>query len=92
MSYKQILELIIEHKEKLVKGPKREALKRYVREFTENLKIKKNKMKIAKADFALKKFFYGEVVILEFLEMKFVNQDNTEEEKLSLENRVKAFE
>jgi len=49
-------------------------------------------MKVAKTGFEIKKIFYGEIVIFEFLEMKFVNQDNTEEEKLSLENRVKAFE
>lgn len=92
MSYKSILELIMKYKDKLTSGPRRDALKRYVLSFTRSLIIKKNKMKVAKTGFEIKKIFYGEIVIFEFLEMKFVNQDNTEEEKLSLENRVKAFE
>lgn len=92
MSYKAILEIIIKYKDKLVNRSKRKALRKYVIYFTECLKIKKIKMRVAKTGFEIKKIFYGEIVIFEFLEMKFVNQDNTEEEKLSLENRVKAFE
>lgn len=83
---------MIINKAKLTNKSCRDSVKKFIISFTENLQIKKNKMKVAKTGFEIKKIFYGEITIFEFLEMKFVNQDNTKEEELSLENRVKAFE
>lgn len=83
---------MIVNKAKLANKSCRDSVKKFIISFTENLQIKKNKMKVAKTGFEIKKIFYGEITIFEFLEMKFVNQDNTKEEELSLENRVRAFE
>lgn len=55
-------------------------------------KIKKEKLKLGKVALEVKKIFLGEFPVFETMEMVYTRQDNTVENELKLENRLKALD
>lgn len=55
-------------------------------------KIKKEKLKLGKVALEVKKISLGEIPVFETMEMVYTRQDNTVENELKLENRLKALD
>lgn len=55
------------------------------------LKIKKQKLKLGTVAFEIRQHFYGEVPLMETMEMRYIRQDNTIADELKLENRLNAL-
>lgn len=58
----------------------------------EIFRLKKEKLKLGKVALEVKEYFLGDIVVFETLEMVFTRQDNTVENELKLENRLKALD
>jgi len=56
------------------------------------LRRKRKKLKLGKVAIEVKTYFVGEIPVFEELEMIFVRQDNTREDELKIENRLKALD
>ena len=56
------------------------------------LQRKRKKLKLGKVVFELKRYVVAEITIFEELEMIFIRQDNTIENELKIENRLKALD
>lgn len=55
-------------------------------------KIKKEKLKLGKVALEVKTTFLGNIPVFETMEMVYTRQDNTVENELKLENRLKALD
>lgn len=61
-------------------------------EFLARSRIKKLRMKPSAVGFQKKNVFFGNIVVFEEWEFVFINQDNSREDELKIENRLKKYE
>lgn len=64
----------------------------FLRHEYEIFKIKKEKLKLGKVVFEIERYVIDEIVVFEKLEMIYSRQDNTDENELKIENRLKALD
>jgi hypothetical protein len=81
--------MITKNHEKLTDKKKTLAYLRYRYNL---MHLHKQKLKLGKIAFEIKEHKDGDIVLFEKLEMIFSRQDNTEEDELKIENRLKTYE
>jgi hypothetical protein len=89
LSFEQLFKMVVENYKKLTDKKKTLAYLRYRYDL---MNIHKQKLKLGKITFEIKEYMDGEIVLFEKLEMIFSRQDNTEENELNVENRLKTYE
>lgn len=57
----------------------------------ELLAWKRQKLKLGAIVFEVKEIVYGEVLLAEEVDIRYIRQDNTQEDELKIENRLKAL-
>jgi hypothetical protein len=72
---------------KLIKN----RLKIYIKNYFFILNLKLKKLKLGLVNFEIKQFFFANIFLYDTLEMRYIRQDTTEEDEMSLEHRLEAI-
>ena len=89
MNFEHLFSFFIKNHNK-IKDKKKALL--FIKSEYKILRLKKEKLKLGKVALEVKEYFMGDIVVFETLEMVFTRQDNTIENELKLENRLKALD
>lgn len=89
MSFEQLYKLVIKNSDRI--KDKKQTITT-LRCFYDMSILKREKLKLGKILFEIKEHMDGEVVLYETLEMVFCRQDNTDENELKIENRLKEYD
>ena len=89
MSFEQLYKLVVKNFDR-IKDKKQTTTT--LRCFYEMSLLKREKLKLGKILFEIKEHMDGEIVLYESLEMVFCRQDNTDENELKIENRLKEYD
>ena len=64
---------------------------RFVKYHLKLLQWKKNKLKLGAITFEIKETYFHGILLTEEIDIRYIRQDNTETDKLKIENRLKAI-
>jgi hypothetical protein len=88
MNFEQLFRQIKYNSNKLKNQEKTEA---FVKNILKILRKNRKRLKLGKILFEFKKIIYGDIVIYEEVDIRFVRQDTTLDDELNIENRLKAL-
>lgn len=89
MNFEHLCRIFVENYQRIANKTKAWNLIRFEYDV---LRIKKERLKLGKVALEIKEYVMGEIVVFETLEMVFTRQDNTVENQLKIENRLKELD
>lgn len=88
MNFEQLFKQIKYNNSKL---KNKEKTKIFIKNIVRILKKNRKRLKLGKILFEFKKIIYGEIVVYEEVDIRFIRQDTTLDDELNIENRLKAL-
>lgn len=88
MNFEHLCKTVVLNKDKL---KNKKIIKKFISYQYNILKIKKNKLKLGAVTFDFINIFFAEVLIWQEIEMRYIRQDNTKQNELKIENRLKKL-
>ena len=88
MNFEHLLNIIIKNKPNL-RDRKKTFI--FIKYHYELLLLKKKKLKLGAISFEITQYMVFEIPLTEEIEIRYIRQDNTEQDELKLENQINAL-